>query len=278
MFWVQDLWPESLSAAGAVHSAKVLKIVEKLVRLIYKGSDRILVQSRAFAAPIRVQGVDPERIIYFPNAAEALYRPVTLEQSAPEKSHMPQGFRVMFAGNIGAAQDFGTILSAAEKLKDYPDIHWVVIGDGRIRRWVEAQVRERGLGKTMHLLGRHPAEAMPRYFSLADAMLVTLRRKPIFALTIPAKIQSYLACAKPVIAALDGEGASIIREAKAGLTCPAEDPQALTEAVLAMYRMSENERRDMGSRGRDYFKKHFERTLLLNRLENWMTQLCSEKA
>ena len=109
-------------------------------------------------------------------------------------------------------------------------------------------------------------------------MLVTLRREPIFALTIPAKIQSYLACAKPVIAALDGEGASIIKEAKAGLACPAEDPQALAEAVLAMYRMPENERRDMGSRGRDYFKKHFERTLLLNRLENWMTRLCREKA
>ena len=182
----------------------------------------------------------------------------------------------MFAGNIGVAQDFATILEAAEKLKGYPDIHWVIIGDGRMRPWVETQVKKRGLAKRIHLLGRHPVQAMPRYFSLADALLVTLRKAPIFELTIPSKVQPYLACAKPIVAALDGEGARVIKEAEAGVTCPSGDPEALSEAVLALYSMPKKEREAMGLRGREYFEKHFERTMLLGRLEQWMHELREE--
>ena len=276
MFWVQDLWPETLSAIEAVRSERMLKIVERLVLFIYRGCDWILVQSRAFLAPIERLGVDPSRMVYFPNSAEELYQPVIVEPEDPVNISMPAGFRIMFAGNIGAAQDFGTILDAAEQLRDYPDIHWVIIGDGRMRQWVEEQIRERGLTETVHVLGRHPAEAMPHYFSLADVLLVTLRKEPIFALTIPSKVQSYLACAKPVIAALDGEGALVIAEARAGLACPAGDPKALADAVLAMYHMPETERQVMGLRGRSYFEKHFARTILLDRLEGWMQELYGE--
>lgn len=276
VFWVQDLWPESLSATGSVRSPRVLKWVERLVCFIYRHCDRILVQSRAFFSPIEKLGVDTDRIEYFPNSAEELYKPVIVEQDAPERAALSNGFRVMFAGNIGAAQDFSTILEAAEKLKDFPDIHWIIVGDGRMRPWVETQIEERGLTKTFHLLGRHPVELMPRFFSLADVMLVTLKKEYIFSLTIPAKVQSYLACAKPVIAALDGEGARVIEESGAGLTCPAENPDALAEVVLAMYRMSETECINMGLRGRSYFDRHFERTMLLDRLAGWMKELRKE--
>jgi colanic acid biosynthesis glycosyl transferase WcaI len=276
LFWMQDLWPESLSATGAVKSKRLLKLVARLVRFIYHGCDRILVQSRAFSSQIESFGVKPERIFYYPNSAEEYYRPTKLKTDAPERSLMPAGFRVMFAGNIGAAQDFATILKAAEKLKGYQDIHWVIIGDGRMRPWVETQVRERGLMENMHLLGRHPVQVMPRYFALADALLVTLRKDPVFELTIPSKVQPYLACAKPIIAALDGEGARIIKEAEAGVACPSSDPEALSEAVLALYSMSQKEREAMGLRGRDYFEKHFERTMLLDRLEKWMKELLEE--
>ncbi len=227
MFWMQDLWPESLSATGAVRSKIILKSVELLVRFIYKGFDRILAQSRAFIPPIIRLGKNPNNISYYPNSAEELYQPLKLENNAPENAVMPDGFCLTFAGNIGAAQDFGTILSAAERLKDHPDIHWVILGDGRMFPWVKEQVQTRGLNESIHLLGRHPAETMPRFFALSDALLVTLRKEPIFALTIPSKVQSYLACAKPIIAALDGEGSRIIDEAGTGITCGAENPNAL---------------------------------------------------
>jgi len=276
VFWVQDLWPESLSATGAVRSVWALKLVERLVRYIYRGCDIILVQSRAFFLPIEKLGVAPERIRYFSNSAEEFYQPVTIAADAPERAAMPEGFRVMFAGNIGAAQDFENIIGAAERLKAYPDIHWVILGDGRMAAWVKNQIEERGLGGTVHLLGRHHVESMPRFFSLADAMLVTLKKQPIFSLTVPAKVQSYLACGKPLIAALDGEGARIVREAAAGLTPSAENPEELANAVLEIYRMSRYEREAMGARGRQYFEIHFERNVLLERLNGWLNDLAKE--
>lgn len=270
LFWVQDLWPESLSATGAVRAAWILRAVERLVRFVYRGCDLILVQSRAFVEPIKAFGVPEERIAYFPNSAEALYRPVTVSPDAPERARLPVGFRVMFAGNIGVAQDFETIIAAAERLRSHPDIHWIVLGDGRLLSWVEAEVKRRRLESTIHLAGRHPVESMPRWFALADAMLVTLRKDPIFAMTIPAKAQSYLACARPIVAALDGEGARVIREAGAGIAVGSGDAAALADAVLTLYRMPEAERRAMGERGRRYFEGHFEREALLTRLEEWM--------
>ena len=277
LFWVQDLWPESLSATGATKSRWILGIVESLVQRIYRQCDRILVQSEAFRTPIERLGVKREHIMYFPNSAEAFYQPLSLEREAPEHSQLPSGFRVVFGGNIGKAQSFGTILDAAELLKDQPEIHWIVLGDGRMFTWLQDQVERRGLGRTVHLLGRFPAESMPRYFALADVLLVTLLEQPIFALTIPSKVQSYLACGKPIVAALSGEGARIIREAEAGLTPPPEDPRALANSVLAMYNMPAEVRRAMGLRGRTYFETHFERMLLLERLDLWMNEVKGER-
>jgi colanic acid biosynthesis glycosyl transferase WcaI len=276
LFWVQDLWPESLSATNMVRSAWILRQVKRLVRYIYAGCDRILIQSRAFVDPIQRLGVDARKIEYFPNSAEGLYQPVSPSPGTVECATLPAGFRVMFAGNIGAAQDFETILAAAEKLKSRADIHWVVLGDGRMAGWVRKEVSQRGLNGTVHLLGHHPIEAMPRFFALADAMLVTLRRDPIFSLTIPSKIQSYLACARPIVAALDGEGARVLGEAGAGVVVPAQDADRLAEAVLGLYRMPKAEREAMGASGRAYYLANFERNLLLDRLDGWLRELNKE--
>ncbi len=273
IFWVQDLWPESLSATGTTQSQGVLKLVEWLVRFIYHRCDKILVQSEAFRDPIERLGVKPRRIAYLPNSAESFYQPMVLEPEAPEHRHMPNGFRVVFGGNIGKAQSFETILDAAELLRDQKDIQWIVLGDGRMFPWLHYEVVRRALGMTVHLLGRHPAESMPRYFALADVLLVTLRNQSIFSFTIPSKVQSYLACGKPIIAALGGEGARVVEEAGAGLASTPEDPKALANAVLTMYRMPEDTRRTMGINGRRYFETHFERTLLLERLDGWITEV-----
>ena len=215
LFWVQDLWPESLSATGAVKSERILGMVSALTRWIYDGCDLVLVQSKAFTERIHAAGVPREKIRYLPNFAEHFYTP----QSAADESIealMPSGFRVMFAGNIGESQDFETILSAAQLTLEREDIQWVVVGDGRHRPWVESEVQERGL-KNVHLLGRHPKELMPKFFRAGHVMLVSLKKEPIFALTVPCKIQAYLACGKPIIASLEGEGARIVEEASAGI-------------------------------------------------------------
>jgi len=173
LFWLQDLWPEVLTASGSVKSRWVLWMVDRLVRVIYRSCDRILVQSQGFTSHVEARNISLDRIDYVPNWAEDFFRPIRLPSDAPEFDEMPEGFRILFAGNIGVSQSFETILKAAELTRDEPEIQWVVLGDGREKEWVEKEVRDRGLSDTVHLLGRRPVETMPRYFATADALLCT---------------------------------------------------------------------------------------------------------
>jgi glycosyltransferase involved in cell wall biosynthesis len=272
-FWVQDLWPETLSGTGAVRSQCILRWVGKLTQWTYQGCDRILIQSQAFHESVIKYGAKRGQIRYFPNCAEDLFQPVTLPAEAPERHLVPEGFRVMFAGNIGKVQDFETILAAAELTRPQPKIQWVIVGDGRHRPWVEEQIRSRAL-TNVHLLGRYPKERMPFFFSLADVMLVSLKHEPIFSITIPSKIQAYLACGKAILASLDGEGARIIREAQAGLTVPAETPDKLADAVLRMAALDPESLQAMGRNARTYYESHFSRAYLLDKFEGWLHEYC----
>jgi glycosyltransferase involved in cell wall biosynthesis len=273
LFWVQDLWPESLSATGAIHSKFLLNCLGKLTQWLYSGCDRILIQSEAFREFVLKYGAKNDQINYFPNYAEDIYQPINLPADAPEHRLFPEGFRVMFAGNIGKAQDFETILTAAELTHSKPEIKWVIVGDGRHRLWVEDEIRTRRLSN-VHLLGRYPKERMPAFFSLADVMLVTLKREPIFSLTVPSKIQSYLACGKPIVACIDGEGARVIQNANAGLCVPAESPRELANAVLQMASLSPDLRQSIGHNAMAYYKTHFSREFLLDEFETWLNEIC----
>ena len=272
IFWILDLWPESLSATGSISSPFLLAQVRKLTRFIYQSCDRILVSSKGFVGSVEETGGYTGEISYFPNWIEPEYfsPAVTEDIKIPE---LPQGFRILFAGNIGAAQDFETILNAAELLKSHTNIHWIILGDGRRADWVREQVKKRSLEDSFHLLGKYPAGTMPVFFAQASALLVTLRRDPVFALTVPGKVQSYMGCGRPIIAALDGEGAKIIEESGCGLICPAESPQALAERILELYLMSSEERQLMADRGRQYSIKHFNRETLFSNLEEVMLSL-----
>ena len=147
-----------------------------------------------------------------------------------------------------------------------------------MKTWVAGEIQRRRLVGQLHLLGPRPTDTMPAYFAAADALLVTLRADPIFALTVPSKIQSYLACGKPVIAALNGEGAEVIDNAQAGISCPAEDPGRLAAAVLALRDMPGERRQAMGVNARTYFELNFEREMLLDRLQQWMLDTVEEKS
>ncbi|MBA3032738.1 MAG: glycosyltransferase family 4 protein [Gammaproteobacteria bacterium] len=274
LFWVLDLWPESLTAAGAVKSPMVLRTVDRLVKWIYRNCARVLVQSRAFVPEIARHGVPDANILYFPSWGESLFQPFQ-QADATLLPPLPAGFTVLFAGNLGEAQDLPAVLRAAELLRDRADIHWLLVGDGRMAAWAKAEVQRRGLSQ-VHFLGRHPLESMPHFYAAADALLLPLKREHIFALTIPGKLQSYLACARPVLAMLDGEGAHIVEEAGAGLACPAGDADGLAAQVLRMAATPETERRAMGLNGRKYYEVHFDRTRLFDQLETWLEDAIQE--
>jgi glycosyltransferase involved in cell wall biosynthesis len=248
-------------------------MVRSLVRFIHGQCDKILVSSRGFVQSITQTGGYDHEIIYFPNWVEPEYLIDKAGGTFEALPVLPQGFCVMFAGNIGVAQDFPTILAAAELLASFTDIHWVILGDGRMAEWVKEQVQQRNLGKQFHMLGRYPAEAMPKFFAQADALLMTLRREPIFALTVPGKLQSYMACGKPIVAGLDGEGGKLVEESGAGLSCPAESPNELAGRVLELYKMSSSARNEFGEQGIRYCKEHFDRSKLFDKLETMMAEL-----
>jgi glycosyltransferase involved in cell wall biosynthesis len=266
-FWVQDLWPESISAAGGTKNKVILSILNWLTIYIYKHSDKVLVQSNAFIPYILNQKVELSKLVYYPNSTENYY--TELDPDEQLLKTLPSGFKLMFAGNIGESQSFETLLNAALILKNQGiKIHWIILGDGRGKELVKKKINDLKLLDCFHLLGSFPSSDMPNFFSCADALLVSLKKDPIFALTIPSKIQSYLACGKAILTCLDGEGSRIIEEAKAGFTSPSEDPIALAEIIKKFLNLSIEERRVLGKNARNYFNNQFEREFLFDKLEN----------
>ena len=266
-FWVQDLWPESISAAGGVKNKVVLSIIDYLTRFIYNNSTKLLVQSKAFIPYIIKQKIDGKKIEYYPNSTESYYQQHKLDETL--YNSLPKGIKLIFAGNIGDAQSFDTLLNAALLLKnDSIEVHWLILGDGRMKSYVEKKIVELGLSNYFHLLGSYPSSEMPNYFSCADALLVSLKNDPIFSLTIPSKIQSYMACGKPIIASLNGEGARIIMEANAGFATKSEDSIALKDSIKKFLSLSLNEKSELGKNARKYFEEEFEREKLINKLES----------
>lgn len=268
LFWVQDLWPETLVDGGFVRSRRMLRTIERLAYWIYKGCDRVLVQSEAYIDRIARLGVSRKKICFLPNSAEEFYRPM---EASPNWSGppLPHGFRIMFAGNIGVAQSVATIIAAAKHLQQHKSIHWVILGDGRRYEWLQSEIDRMDLGACVHLYGRHPVVEMPKWFAQADVLLATLRRDAAFALTIPSKLQSYMACGKPILAAIDGEGANIIRKSGSGIAVPAEDAISLADAALSLFHMSKAERSVFGENGLAYFRAEFSRDVQVSRIEAW---------
>lgn len=270
-FWVLDLWPETLSAVGIVKSPALLGLVGRFVRFIYSQCDLVLAPSKSMVKQIARYAVGRARIEYFPNWVELGYSSGEAE-SAPEIESRDDLFTVLFAGNIGEAQDFPTILRAAELLKNEP-VRWVVLGQGRMGDWLKQEVASRGLAGKVLMPGRFPIARMPSFYTHASVLLVSLKTDPIFSLMIPGKLQSYMAFGLPVIGMLDGEGAAVIEEAAAGLTCPSGDSAGLAGAVMTMVAMSRSGRDAMGASGRAYAAKEFDRDRLISGLENTLLEL-----
>lgn len=261
--WVQDLWPESVTATTSIKGGVAINWLNRFVSKIYRLSDVILVQSKAFEKSICEKGDFKDKLIFAPNWAEDS---IAQGELHPADCKLPDGFKVMFAGNIGVAQDFPNIIKAAELLKDIKDIKWVIVGDGRAREDAEKEINSLGLTDSFVFVGRHPVNTMPWFFKQADAMLVSLKDEFIFSLTIPSKVQAYIASGKPIVTMLNGEGSRVVEEAGCGFTAASEDYNSLAKNVKKMYEMSIEEREKMGNNGRVYYDKVFEKNIVIDRV------------
>ena len=274
VLWVQDLWPQSAMATGYVKSPFLLKLLEKFVRFTYAHTDLLLVQSKAFIESVAKLAPNIP-IAYYPNSVEnAFYSPQAIK--TPHVESLQSGFTVLFAGNVGAAQAMETIVAATEKLRTFTDIKVVILGSGSKVDWVAQQIIEKKL-TNLYLEGRFPVETMPALMRQASALLVSLTNQTIFELTIPSKIQAYLAVGKPIVACLNGEGARIVTEANAGVAVKAEDSEGLAQAIVKLYQMPESEREQMTINGRAYFKQHFDEAKLTAELIEHFKMLIRKK-
>lgn len=265
--WILDLWPESL-AAGGVRGGKVYALVDKMMRGIYRRDARILISSRGSRQLLEERGVAPEKIVYLPN----WFDDVADGSAEVELPALPEGFVVMFAGNLGEAQNLENVLRAAELTRDHPDIHWVFVGDGRKKAWMEEFVRERGLEETVHLPGRFPIKAMPQFFARASVMLVSLADEPVFNLVLPAKVQAYMAAGKPILGMLCGEGSAVIADARCGWSVASGDVAAMAERVVELSQMPEAELAAYGDRALAYYQAHFTKEKCMQILDDVLNE------
>tara|TARA_B100000780_G_scaffold275479_1_gene242129 strand:- start:1719 stop:2948 length:1230 start_codon:yes stop_codon:yes gene_type:complete len=263
VLWVQDLWPESLHATGYIKNKLALKLVAYIVRFIYRHVDLLLVQSEAFIDLVEPLASNTP-VKYYPNSVDESFSERAVV-SNPKVTGLTNGFSVMFAGNIGSAQAVEVIIEAATLLKEYSDIHFVVLGDGSRRDWMLEEVNNRGLSN-FHLPGRFPIETMPSFMQQASALLVTLADHKIFSGTVPNKVQAYMAAGRPILACLNGEGARLVVASKSGLAVPAENAKALAEAVIELHGMSMEDREELGQNGFSYYKEHFDHDKLVTEL------------
>jgi len=266
--WVLDLWPETLSAVGIIKHPKLLGLVGKLVSWIYNRTDYLLLQSRSFEENVRqycTRPISADRLVYFPSWAEDDFS-AEVQASSDLLQRDDSTFTILFAGNLGEAQDFPAILKAAQAVKNDLPVRWVIVGDGRATEWLVRHVAEHQMDNVL-LLGRHPLEKMPALFAAADALLVSLKTDEVFEKTIPGKVQAYLASGKPVIAMIDGEAARVVVESGAGMACGSGDVQGLARIVRTMGALGPSELDKMGLAGRHYYLKHFFKTTLFERLE-----------
>lgn len=267
-FWVLDLWPESLQAAGGINNKHILGFFSWIAKIMYKHSNKILISSRGFKTSIIAKGDFENKIVYFPNWAEDVFAnpPELSETQSILLNDLPDGFRVMFTGNIGEAQDFTHVMEAAKLLQNNKGIKFILVGDGRRRQWILDYIQKNNLEETVFCPGRFPIGLMPAFCSKADLLFLSLKDDFIFSLTVPAKLQSYMAMKKPIIAMINGETQNIIKEANCGIAVNACDYRAFAESILRLSQSAELKK--LGESGYDFYKNNFDKEVCINRLNS----------
>lgn len=264
--WVMDLWPESLKAAGGISNKKILSFFEWFAKLQYRHSEKILVSSIGFSKNICAKGNYGDKILHLPNWADGALR-IDENKKIPS---FPDGFNIVFTGNVGEAQDFDSIVEAAKLLTPQDNIQFIIIGDGRKKEWVEKQIVKHHLEDLIIMLGRFDISYMPSFYEKSDCLLLCLKDNEILNLTVPAKLQSYMSAGKPVIAMINGDASELINNVKCGIAVPASNPEKLVDTLREVRSYSKNQLEEMGNNGREYCQKHYNKERIINNLYELM--------
>lgn len=270
LFWVLDLWPESLISAGGISNPLIIKPQIKMVQKVYDQCSKILISSKGFEKSICEKGNYKDKLVYFPNWAEDVRGKTPanfdINKIEPFASKSEDDFILLFAGNIGEAQHLDAVVEAAKLLKDEKNIKFVFVGDGRRKETLEQFARENDLHDTVFFLGRYPITTMPVFMNASDVLMFSLKDELCFNLTVPAKVQFYMSQGKPVLAMINGDGADLVRDAKCGFSVSAGNSNSFADAVKQLSKMSKEELKILGSNGFIYYKNNFTKEKRINQL------------
>ncbi len=261
--YVQDLWPENVEIVTGITSPVVIKPISKMVNYIYKNCTDIFATSPSFVKEIQKRVENKEKVHYLPQYAEEFYKPV-VSKPVPE---IPQNdkFKVIFTGNIGQAQGLEILPKTAQLLKG-KDIEFVIVGDGRYRGEFEKEIAQREVEDMFVLVPRQPAEYIPQLLAACDAAFISFQNADLWKMTIPAKLQSYMACGMPIVASAFGETERIINEAQCGVCAPIGDEKALAQQIL---NLKNEDLSAMAKNSRCYYEEHFDKQSIMDGLDEY---------
>ena len=259
-----DFWPDSLVAGNIKKSSFIYKHFFKVSKKIYQSADKILVSSKPFKdSMIKDMQLDGQKISYLPQYSEDVF-------SVEECKKIPDSYvDLMFAGNVGVAQSLETIIGVAVKVRDIDNLRWHVVGDGTALEEIKRSAKEHNLDNVI-FYGRQPLNNMAKFYSKADAMLVTLKKDERLSMTVPGKVQTCLSAGKPIIAAIDGAGAEIIESASCGYCSPAEDIDAMAENVRRFCLDSDKEK--LAVNARKFYEENFTKNEFFKKLELFLEE------
>lgn len=263
--YVQDLWPENVITVTGINNPIIIKPINKMVDYIYKNTDHIFATSPSFVDAIceRRVKVDRNKVHYWPQYAEDFYRPS--EKKSVAEIPDDNSFKIIFTGNIGTAQGLDILPKVAELLKDEV-VKFVIVGDGRYLDEFNREVKKRNVNGKFIMIPRQPAERIPEFISACDVAFLSFQDDALWKKTIPAKLQSYMACGKAIIASAEGETERIIDEAVCGICSPIGDTDKL---CMSIKKMMKADLKVMGKRSREYFMSHFDKQMLMDQMDEY---------
>lgn len=263
--YVQDLWPENVITVTGIANPVIIQPIDKMVDYIYKNTDEIFATSPSFVDAIcnRKINVDRKKVHYWPQYAEEFYHPC--DKKTVDEIPDDDSFKVIFTGNIGTAQGLQILPKTAEMLKK-ENVKFIMVGDGRYLEGFIDEVKSRNVEDKFVMVQRQPAERIPELLSACDAAFLSFQNDELWTMTIPAKLQSYMACGMPVIAAAQGETKRIIEEAQCGVCSSIGDAEELS---LKIKDMMNTDLVEMRRKSREYFEKHFDKKVLMDQIDEY---------
>lgn len=263
--YVQDLWPENVEIVTGIHSPFIIKPIEAMVNHIYKHCDIIFATSPSFVREIqkRVKN-NKNKVKYLPQYAEEFYKRVE-RKPVPEIPN-DDSFKIIFTGNIGKAQGLEILPKTAKLLKSKENVKFVIVGDGRDKDNFLKQIADNGVQDMFIMIDRQPPERIPELLAACDAAFISFMPDPLFEKTIPAKLQSDMACGMPIIASANGETKRIIGEAGCGVCVELGNAERLSEAIADM---KNADLRLTGNKSRAFFDRNFEKSKIMTSLDGY---------